>query len=231
MAMAEPADELIVRIDRHGTADTTASDGQSRKRAAIVQAATALFLRQGYHDTGTDQIAAAASVSKQTVYNQFGDKRRLFHDIVLGVTATAERFAAGLPDELAGVRTAEELEPALRALARRYLAAVLNPQVLALRRLIIGEATRFPELAAAYYQRAPALVLAALADVFGRLADRGLLAVDDPAEAAEQFAYLTLGRPLDHGMFHVDDVPDAERSRRTADGAVTVFLAAYSRVG
>jgi TetR/AcrR family transcriptional repressor of mexJK operon len=228
MAMA---DELIVRIDRHGAADTTASDGQSRKRAAIVQAATTLFLRQGYHDTGTDQIAAAASVSKQTVYNQFGDKKRLFHDIIIGVTATAERFAAGLPDELVGVRTAADLQPALRALARHYLAAVLNPQVLALRRLIIGEASRFPELAATYYQRAPGRVLAALADVFGRLADRGLLAVDDPAEAAEQFAYLVLGRPLDHGMFHVDDVPDVERSQRTADSAVRVFLAAYSRVG
>jgi TetR/AcrR family transcriptional repressor of mexJK operon len=228
MAMA---DELIVRIDRHGAADTTASDGQSRKRAAIVQAATTLFLRQGYHDTGTDQIAAAASVSKQTVYNQFGDKKRLFHDIIIGVTATAERFAAGLPDELAGVRTAADLQPALRALARHYLAAVLNPQVLALRRLIIGEASRFPELAAAYYQRAPGRVLAALADVFGRLADRGLLAVEDPAEAAEQFAYLVLGRPLDHGMFHVDDVPDIERSQRTADSAVRIFLAAYSRVG
>lgn len=225
------ADELIVRIDRHGAADTTASDGQSRKRAAIVQAATTLFLRQGYHDTGTDQIAAAASVSKQTVYNQFGDKKRLFHDIIIGVTATAERFAAGLPDELAGVRTAADLQPALRALARHYLAAVLNPQVLALRRLIIGEASRFPELAAAYYQRAPGRVLAALADVFGRLADRGLLAVEDPAEAAEQFAYLVLGRPLDHGMFHVDDVPDIERSQRTADSAVRIFLAAYSRVG
>jgi TetR/AcrR family transcriptional repressor of mexJK operon len=228
MAMA---DELIVRIDRHGAADTTASDGQSRKRAAIVQAATTLFLRQGYHDTGTDQIAAAASVSKQTVYNQFGDKKRLFHDIIIGVTATAERFAAGLPDELVGVRTAADLQPALRALARHYLAAVLNPQVLALRRLIIGEASRFPELAATYYQRAPGRVLAALADVFGRLADRGLLAIDDPAEAAEQFAYLVLGRPLDHGMFHVDDAPDIAMAQRTADSAVRVFLAAYSRVG
>jgi hypothetical protein len=32
-------------------------------------------------------------------------------------------------------------------------------------------------------------------------------------------------------MFHVDDVPDIERSQRTADSAVRIFLAAYSRVG
>jgi TetR/AcrR family transcriptional repressor of mexJK operon len=219
-------DELIVRIGAGRAIDTP--DGPAGKRAAIVRAATELFLRQGYHDTSTDQIAAAAAVSKQTVYNQFGDKKNLFHEIIIGVTATAERFAAGLPRELASVRAAEDLAPALRALARRYLASVMNPQVLALRRLMIGEASRFPQLAADYYERAPARVLAALADVFDRLGARGLLAVDDPASAAEHFAYLVLGRPLDHGMFHVDEVPGGTELDRSADRAVTVFLAAYS---
>ncbi|HEX9338431.1 MAG TPA: TetR/AcrR family transcriptional regulator [Pseudonocardiaceae bacterium] len=224
--MAEPLDGLIVRIGPGPVTD--APEGPARKRTAIVQAATALFLRQGYHDTSTDQIASAASVSKQTVYNQFGDKKNLFHDIILGVTATAERFAAELPRSSAAVRSAGDLEPALRELARTYLAAVLNPQVLALRRLMIGEANRFPRLAADYYERAPARVLTALADVFDRLAARGLLTVDDPVVAAEHFAYLVLGRPLDHGMFHVDAVPGAAELNRSADRAVAVFLAAYS---
>ena len=219
-------DELIVRIGPGPT--TELPDGPARKRAAIVQAATALFLRQGYHDTSTDQIAAAASVSKQTVYNQFGDKKNLFHDIILGVTATAERFAAELPGSVASVRAAEDVAPALHALARRYLASVMNPQVLALRRLMIGEASRFPQLAADYYDRAPARVLTALADVFDRLAARGLLRADDPAVTAEHFAYLVLGRPLDHGMFHVDAMPGAAELERSADRAVAVFLAAYS---
>lgn len=229
--MAEPADtapvdELIVRIGRGTSAGT---DGLSGKREAIVRAATSLFLRHGYQDTSTDRIAAAASVSKQTVYNQFRDKKTLFQEIILGVTATAERFANGLPDELARVRADEDLEPALRGLAHRYLAAVLNPQVLALRRLIIGETNRFPELAAEYYERAPARVLAALADMFADLRDRGLLA-GDPTDAAEDFAFLVLGRALDHGMFHIDDAPvDTAKAWRTADRAVTVFLAAYRR--
>ncbi len=217
-------DELIVRIGRDGGVP----DGPSGKRAAIVRAATELFLRHGYQGTSTDQIAAAASVSKQTVYNQFGDKQRLFTEIILGVTATAERFAADLPQQIAAVRTADDLEPGLRALARRYLAAVLNPQVLALRRLMIGEVHRFPELAATYYERAPGRVLAALADVFDRLAERGLLAVDDPAEAAEHFAFLVLGRPLDHGMFHLSDESTySGEVERSADRRVAVFLAAY----
>jgi TetR/AcrR family transcriptional repressor of mexJK operon len=168
-------------------------------------------------------------VSKQTVYNQFRDKKTLFAEIILGVTATAERFAADLPNEVTDVRAADDVEPALRSLAHRYLSTVLNPQVLALRRLIIGEASRFPELAREYHRRAPARVLAALADLFSRLADRGLL-TGDPDDAAEDFAFLVLGPALDHGMFHVDDDPMPEPAvRRAADRAVAVFLAGYRR--
>ena len=217
------ADDLIVRIG----AGPEAGGGPARKRAAIVQAAIELFLAKGYDGASTDQIAAAASVSKQTLYNQFGDKQTLFQEIILGVTATAERFAADLPASVAGVRRPDDVEPALRELARRYLAAVMNPRVLALRRLMIGEAHRFPRLAADYYERGPDRVLAALADVFELLSLRGLLAADDPAVAAEHFAYLVLGRPLDRGMFHVDAAPGALELDLAADRAVDVFLAAY----
>jgi TetR/AcrR family transcriptional repressor of mexJK operon len=220
--------ELIVRIGRGASSDSTGTTG---KRAAIVQAATGLFLRQGYQGTSTDQIAATAAVSKQTVYNQFRDKKTLFAEIILGVTATAERFAADVPTELAGVRAADDLEPALRSLARRYLSTVLDPQVLALRRLIIGESSRFPALAREYHRRAPARVLAALADVFSRLVDRGLL-TGDPGDAAEDFAFLVLGPALDQGMFHVDADPAPEPAvRRAADRAVAVFLGSYRRTG
>lgn len=224
--MGQPPDDLIVRIAPGRVAEPP--DGIPGRRGAIVRAATILFLRHGYHDTSTDQIAAAASVSKQTVYNQFGDKKNLFQEIILGVTATAERFAAELPQSTATVRTATDLAPALRDLARRYLTAVMNPLVLALRRLMIGEANRFPQLAADYYDRAPARVLTALADVVDRLAARGLLTVDDPIFAAEHFAYLVLGRPLDRGMFYVNAEPTTEELTASADRAVEVFLAAYS---
>lgn len=229
--MSEAADDgLVVRIG--GAPARSAGAGRegavARRRTAIVQAATTLFLARGYLDTGTDDIAAAAAVSKQTVYNQFGDKASLFAEIILGVSATAEGFAMALPD-LLDVHGPDELDTALHALARRYLAAVTDPQVLALRRLIVGEAHRFPDLAAHYWARSPQRVLDALGGAFARLADRGLLAVDDPATAAEHFAYLVLGRLLDRGMFHLETAADPERARRHADRAAAVFLAAYTR--
>src|SRR5262249_12281633 len=54
-----------------------------RKRNAILTAARTVFLRSGYLGTSMDEIAALAAVSKQTVYKQFADKKRLFTEIVI----------------------------------------------------------------------------------------------------------------------------------------------------
>ncbi len=229
--MAETAgvdDGLIVRIRPHADREPDAGV-VGGKRAAIARAATELFLAQGYRATSTEQIASAAGVSKQTVYNQFGDKERLFREIVLGVTATAEGFADGIASAMGDVDSPADLDAALRALARRYLATVMNPQVLALRRLVISEATRLPDLAATYHERGPSRVLAALAEVIAGFAARGLLRAPDAPWAAADLAFLLVGRPLDEGMFRVGDPALTPGGvDEIADHAVDVFLAAYA---
>jgi len=100
--------------------------------------------------------------------------------------------------------------------------------VLRLRRLILGEAGRFPELARSYYERVPQRVYDALAALFSELRDEGRLRPEDPVLAAHHFAWLVLGLPLDRGMFmDTDHPPAAAELDRIADAAVTVFLAAY----
>ena len=49
------------------------ADAQARQRK-IIDAATALFVEQGFGATSIDQIAAAANVSAPTVYATFGSK-------------------------------------------------------------------------------------------------------------------------------------------------------------
>jgi TetR/AcrR family transcriptional regulator, mexJK operon transcriptional repressor len=199
----------------------------ARKRTAIMEAATTLFLRNGYQGTSMDEIAALAAVSKQTVYKHFADKERLFSDIVLGITERADEFVQVVDLTL---RHTGDLEKDLGELARRYLATVMQPQVLQLRRLVIGEAGRFPELARAYYERAQERVLVMLASRLQGLAERGLLRVDDPLVAAKHLAFLILGMPLDRAMFRGDgDQFTAAELDRLADAAVGVFLAAYGR--
>jgi TetR/AcrR family transcriptional repressor of mexJK operon len=230
--MSEPpaGDDLVVRVSLRPSdqsADRTRSPDPRvvRSRAAIVEAATALFLERGYVDTSVDDVAARAAVSKRTLYNNFADKERLFTEIVLGITATAEEFAARVVGPL---RTAEDVPAALHELARRHLASVTRPQVVRLRRLISAESGRFPHLARQYHQRAPGLVVTALADAFALLARQGRLRAPDPARAAEHFAFLVVGPTLDRVMFEGEAaVPAAAELDRLAEGAVEVFLAAY----
>jgi len=203
-------------------------EGRSaRKRRAIVEAAAGLFLDHGYQGTSMDEIAALAAVSKQTVYKNFSDKEQLFSDVVLGAAARADEFIQALPRVLAG---ADDLRAGLQALARQYLATVMQPRLLQLRRLIISEAGRFPDLARPYYQRVPDRVMDALATQLGELARCGLLRAGDPHVAASHLAFLILGPPLDRAMFlgTGHEVSAAELDRR-ADDAVDVFLAAYGR--
>lgn len=225
---------LIVRISpgagaggRDAARAGSTDDSRSMlKRKAIIEAATTLFLRNGYQGTSVEEIAALAAVSKQTVYKNFGDKERLFSDIILGITASAEEFAADVAVTLGAT---DDVDEELHQLARRYLKSVMRPQVLRLRRLVIGEAGRFPDLARAYYARAPERVLTALAAGLQRLSERGLLRLDDPHRAADHFAFLILGRPLDRAMFCGDHhgLTDAELEH-SADQGVRVFLAAYT---
>ena len=104
----------------------------------------------------------------------------------------------------------------------------MQPTNLRLRRLVIGEASRFPDLGRAYEQHGPERALAAWTTAFRRLADKGLLRLRDPALAAEHFQSLVLTTPLNHAMFSGDDrPPGAAQLKRHADSAVDLFLAAY----
>jgi TetR/AcrR family transcriptional regulator, mexJK operon transcriptional repressor len=201
----------------------------ARKRQVIIEAATALFLRNGYHSTSMDQIAAQAAVSKQTVYKHFADKEQLFSDIVLGVTRNSEAIIQELTSVLRrdGISTAADLHAVLTELSRRYLDAVLQPHVLALRRLVIAEAERFPELAKSYYEQAPARAIDLVAGHLRDFTARGLLRAADPHLAAAHFAYLALGIPQDKAQFCPADPPGPDERDLIASAAVRVFLAAY----
>ena len=115
----------------------------------------------------------------------------------------------------------------MRQVARDYLATVIQPPVLQLRRLVIGASPYLPEVARTYYERAPEQTMQALAGCFGQLAARGLLRISDPAAAAGHFAFLVLGRALDKSLFCGDAPFTAAQLAAQADAGVTVFLAAY----
>jgi len=199
--------------------------GRLASGGVIMDAATTLFLRKGYAGTSMDEIAALAGVSKQTIYTHFSDKERLFSDLILLNADRVDQFVAEVEAIFLG---AEDIEKAFTELARRYIGLVIRPEVLQLRRLVIGEAARFPDLADTYYKRVPERVLGALAAELGRLAERGLLRIHDRMLAANHFVALILWAPLDRAMFHLEPESLSPKALdKLASGGVRVFLAAY----
>ena len=197
----------------------------ARKRGAILDAATTLFLRNGYRGTSMDEIAALAAVSKQTVYKHFADKERLFSEIVTG---TVSEISDPVHAAVLALEDSGDVEADLRGLARELLRMVMQPRILQLRRLVIGEAGRFPELGRVFYEQGPGRTITALATVFEQLAERGVLRLDDPQLTAAHFNWLVMSIPLNRAMLLGEHRPPARAElNRYADAGVRAFLAAY----
>nr|MCU0733241.1 TetR/AcrR family transcriptional regulator [Hyphomonas sp.] len=184
----------------------------ARSRAKIVAAAADVFLEQGFLGATMDQIASRADVSVQTVYSRFGSKEALFNEVVGelagGATRDIEQEVDALPD---GTRP----EDWLLRFAEEQLRTVLTPRLMQLRRMVIGESGRFPELGAALFREGPGRAIDRLAEVFRHYSSTGELAISDPWVAAGQFNWLLMGGPTSEVM-HLGDaaIPDADRMRQ-----------------
>lgn len=199
----------------------------ARKRRAILEAATTVFLHSGYLGTSMDEIAARAGVSKRTVYQHFASKDSLFVAIV---TSTVDQAGEPVHEEVQQLKHSGDLEADLHDLARRQLSRVMQPRLMQLRRLVIGEARRFPELGRAFYERGAGRTIAALADTFADLAEQRLLRFDNALTAATHFNWLIMSAPVNRAMLLGDEgIPTPAELDQYADEGVRAFLAAYGK--
>ena len=199
----------------------------AQKHRAILAAAEALFLRNGYLGTSMDELAEQSGVSKQTVYKHFGNKERLFVELVTSMTAGAGK---GLY-ELGGLpQGGTDLIPYFTKYALDELVIVMTPRLLQLRRLVIGEVGRFPALAEALFHNGPERSIRSLAAVISELSLHGLLTVNDPDVAATTLNWLVLAAPINEAMLRGDaSIPSRSALEDHANEAVRVFIAAYAR--
>ncbi|GAA3598279.1 TetR/AcrR family transcriptional regulator [Nonomuraea rosea] len=192
-----------------------------RNRQAIVAAARETFIREGY-DAGMDLIAAAAGVSKVTVYNHFGSKEELFTEVVGQAMGEAHTTMAEVRTSLAGTG---DIREALLHTARALTVAATDPSRMALRNLVTGELRRFPQLGQAYQEHGPAHSAVALGELFGDLCARGQLAIADIELAVLQFFSLTIYPHLIVGSIGAG-LPRDLADRLLTDG-VDLFLERY----
>lgn len=193
------------------------------KRERILEAAEARFLEVGFDAVTMADIAERADVAKQTLYAHFGSKEALFVDLVTGITTGTSALVqpVDVPDDA-------DAAAVLEAHLSRQLDAVLQPRVLAVRRLVIGEVARFPTLAEALWHHGPRLGIERIGALLALLAERGALRVADTQAAATQLNWLVMGEAVNAAMLRGDAaVPSARERSAIVRDAVRVFLAAY----
>jgi TetR/AcrR family transcriptional regulator, mexJK operon transcriptional repressor len=195
-----------------------------RKRKTLLEAATAVFLEKGYDGTSMDDVAARVEVSKPTLYKYFFDKQHLFAEVVRATTDQIDDLVRLVVETMDG-ETDVNLD--LAVLARRFINALMQPQVLRLRRLVIANADRFPDVGRSWYEQGFLRVLQTLATTFQSLADRQLLKIGDPLLAANHFVGLLLWIPVNKAMFTGDHQATPDELERYALAAVSAFLTGY----
>ena len=195
---------------------------QTPKQRDIADAATRLFMAQGYADVSMDAVARAAGVSKATLYAYFASKDRLFASLVGDACRQSGPGSVELADDEADIRAT------LTTLADRTLRFLLEQKTLAIYRVVVAEAARFPELGRAFYERGAGTSRRNLAAWLERQMAAGRLRSADPGVAAEQF--IALLRTLLHmrAVLGIDPPPTADEIQRTVQAAVDTFLRAYA---
>jgi AcrR family transcriptional regulator len=173
---------------------TNTADRQSQrspdKRRAILEGARVVFAREGYTRASIDTIAAQAEVSTRTVYNHFGGKVQLFSSVIQASASEVAEAQLALIERYLGEVT--NLEDDFVAFGRAWTTATPDYAThFALVNKIRAEAGHLPPAVLEAWQEAgPRRVHRELTRVLTRLAERGLLAIDDPGRAAIHLATL-----------------------------------------
>jgi TetR/AcrR family transcriptional repressor of mexJK operon len=193
------------------------------KQETILDAAIAVFLREGYERSSVDTIALEAGVSKRTIYNHFIDKKGLFLETVNSLRLRAAVDLATAADLLTGERPLKE---DLELFGVRLIDAFQTPPYMELKRLLIAEVTHHQELLDACREGVPAKVKDWMTERITRLNGMGLLDVPNPRRAAENYMALIssyLSSRTTYGTSPLDPEGVRELSCEIAD----FFLRAY----
>jgi AcrR family transcriptional regulator len=184
----------------------------------LLQTATELFLNKGYGDTSIEMIAKKAGISKRTFYDRYADKSEIF------ATVTRRLIDHMRPKGKVHLFDEGSLSEILHRLAQIILRAALGKDAVALQRLMLAEAGRFPELALIMEkQGARNEAIQLIASLLKKETLAGNIKVADPHFAAEQFLQMVISVPQRRAMGLGDGMTPAEYERWGRD-AVEFFL-------
>ncbi|MDX7951324.1 TetR/AcrR family transcriptional regulator [Lichenihabitans sp. Uapishka_5] len=189
-----------------------------RRDERLIEIAARMFMERGFDATTIDAVAEAASVGKATLYARYKDKGALFAAVV---QRQIDRWLVPL-GEAAESPLSGRIDDVLLSISRIMMAAALAPEALAIQRILIAQALRFPELARLAHQEGWQRSTAALATVLAHHRRDGQIVIENADLAADLFLSLVIGRQTRLAMLgiHTDPVQVDHRIR----AAVGLFL-------
>ncbi len=193
-----------------------------RSREKILAAAEDVFLRHGFLGANMDAVADEAGVSKQTVYAHFKSKEALFIQVVEHMTGgAAHDIGEDVDDDFEGISA----ESFFIRVAIDQLLVVMTPRLMRLRRMVIGEVERFPELGRSLYENGPMRSIKRLATAIAHYSAVGELHCTDPKSAAISLNWLIMGGPTNAAMMLGDvGIPSKPELEAHARESVRIFL-------
>jgi len=188
----------------------------AEKRAAILRAARPILLRDGLGGTTLDRVAAEGGIAKMTLYRHFPSKEALFEGLV---TAMCEYMREGLEnapspalDKAVADRLAEEL--------RAFTAALIDPDALALYRVIVADGWRSPDLARIFDQSGMCVIRRRIAEIL----EAGGVPTNRTTQVAGEVVAIALGDAYQHAVLGIVEEGDGEAFARQIDAAVKYGL-------
>ena len=192
------------------------SDEETRQ--IVYEAARHAFAVDGYAATSTEELARRAGISTKTLYRLFPGKAALFEAMV------SNRLDRLLSD--VNLRTADgvDIDDGLRAALLDCAALVLDPDVVALQRIVLQESAAFPELAVAFYRNGIVRTASALARWLRAQVKRELIALDDVEEAAGILVGMIASAPQRAAIYGGVPLPSRSEIERRVRTCAALFL-------
>jgi TetR/AcrR family transcriptional repressor of mexJK operon len=196
------------------------------KRAAILEAAKALFPVHGFDGVSMDAIAAEAGVSKLTVYSHFKDKDALFRETIKA------KCEEQLPQSLFMADLKGPLRKQLRSIAKGFFGLIMSEEAIAMHRMMHAQAGGDARLPKMFWESGPQRVTEGLAQFLRAEVEAGQLDIPDLHRAASQFFCLLKGEPHARLMCGIASAPLTPREIDAhLDATVDFFLRAYAPRG
>lgn len=196
-----------------------------QKRGQILDASRRLFLSHGYARTSTEAVRKEAGVSKETLYRYYRTKEELFADVLRRLTLEQLQHPFQADEKLSPNADSKQLQKIVRRLAAEIVETMMQPDYLALLRIVVAESARFPALGELFRKTVPEQGIASIVALLRRLREKGLaVKIDDEAAAR-----MLLGSLLTYALMNGILISEGEQPRPPAPKQIEAIADLFVR--